>query len=521
MYRRVAICLFFTLCVLGVYPDNHIPSFALENALIRRAFTIDTVGAQHVNVFSEKDFLVTSTFKTVVFEIRNNITINSPIRFKGGKFYYIKGNGFSITEKKKTYPKRSLPYQAKSWSLDKEKKQLKIRLKSPINVRQFQKRDSIYVVYEGWYLRFKERMISLNDSVLTFSCGDRFLSSPKFFSLTSSPYFYLEENPIDRHWLKYMFVVLKGTKVLIDNVSFHAASTCCINNLGTLKIQNCIFQDFNKYGIRSTGELFVGGSSFSRITYNSICAYNGSYLEVVDTKFKECGKYGSNHACLFAMGDSYIAGNTFVDFNYSAISIGYRTKYEYKYPSSVVENNLIVWTPEWEQEMKIYGLTDGGAIYVSTCNKRAIVRHNTILNFGGHGHNRAVYCDDGAFNVSVYGNVIKGTRNSYDIDSRDCSKKWKRDGSIGVCPNTGNYIAYNICDGKLKLEGASAIRDNGCVFENNVIVGRRNDGQDILNNISRTGSAIEYDIQGRIDAKGKVRLKKTKKKMKSKAPSLK
>jgi hypothetical protein len=230
---------------------------------------------------------------------------------------------------------------------------------------------------------------------------------------------------------------------------------------------------------------------------------------------------GDNCACICTRGNAYIANNKFIDFNYSAIRGGHRAKNQEDYPKIMVENNIFLWTPEWEQKMKIYGLTDGGAIYISTCNKRAIVRHNTILNFGGHGHNRAVYCDDGAFNVSVYGNVIKGTRNSYDIDSRDCSKKWKRDGCIGVCPNTGNYIAYNICDGKLKLEGASAIRDNGCVFENNVIVGRRNEGQDIISNIRHTDSAIEYDLLGSIDIKGKVRLKKARKKNKSKAPSLK
>ena len=519
MYKIIAIFLFLLSC-LGAYSDNHIPSYALENALIRRTYSIDTIGAQHINVFTERDFTVAVTNRPIVFELRNNITINSPIRFHGGKSYYIKGNGFSITEKHSPSPKRSLPYQAKSWSLDKKKKQLTIRLKSPINIRQFQNRDSIYVVYEGWYIRFKERLISVNDSVLTFNCNDKFLSSPKFFSLTPYPFFYLEENPTDRHLLKYMFVVLKGAKLLIDGITFRGASTCCIYNLGTLKVHGCNFSDFKKEGISSIGELYVDNSRFSNITSACIMSMPKSYLDVENSEFRECGLYGSNQACISARGNSYIARNTFANFNYSAVALGYKSKYTEKFPSSIVEKNILLWTPEWEQKMKIFALIDGGAIHISTCNKRTIVRHNTIINFGGHGYNRAIYCDDGAFNVTIYGNVIKGTRNSYDIDSRDCSRKWQKQKDTTNCPNTGNYIGYNICDGKLKLEGASAVSDNGCIFENNIIVNKHDDGNSIIRNVKRSNSAIVYDPQGYIDKNGNVKLKKTKKLVNIKAPVL-
>ena len=84
MYRIIAIFLFVLSC-LGVYSDNHIPSYALENALIRRTYSIDTIGAQHINVFTERDFTVAVTNRPIVFELRNNITINSTIRLHGGK----------------------------------------------------------------------------------------------------------------------------------------------------------------------------------------------------------------------------------------------------------------------------------------------------------------------------------------------------------------------------------------------------------------------------------------------------
>lgn len=236
-----------------------------------------------------------------------------------------------------------------------------------------------------------------------------------------------------------------------------------------------------------------------------------SYLDVENSEFRECGLYGSNRACISARGNSYIARNVFENFNYSAVALGCKSKYTEKFPSSIVEKNIFLWTPEWEQKMKIYALVDGGAIYISTCNKRTIVRHNTILNFGGHGYNRAIYCDDGAFNVTIYGNVIKGTRNSYDIDSRDCSRKWKKQKDTPYCPNTGNYIGYNVCDGKLKLEGASAVNDNGCIFENNIIVSKHDEENSIIRNVKCPNPAIVYDPQGFIDKKSNVKLKKTKK----------
>ena len=517
----VFIVAFFLLNSACSFADDKIPSFALENALERNTFTIDTIGAKHVNVFSEKDFLIESAIKPIIFELRNNITISSPIHIQGSKSYCIKGNGFSISEKVRPKVNCSLAYQARSWYLDRKNKLLKIRLKEPIDIRQFRNRDSIYVVYEGWFLRFKDRMVSINDSILTIQCCDKFLSNRKFLTHTPTPYFYLEERPVDNIEFVQMFSVQKGTKILIDNVNFIGASSCCISNAGMLKIQNCHFNNMSGGAIKVTGELYVDKSHFSDITSYGIQALPRSYLEVTNSVFKEMGLKGSNYGCIITKGYSYIANNIFIDFNYAAVRLGRRNCSLNVYPSSIVEGNIMKWTPDWEKKMKVFGLVDGGAIYVSTCNKRTIIRGNTIINFGGHGSNRAIYCDDGAFNVTIYGNVIKGTRNSYDIDSRDCSRKWEKQKDAPNCPNTGNYIGYNICDGKLKLEGASVVIDNGCVFEYNVIVGRNDDAKDIVNNNYKKKYAIVYDSHGHIDDRGRVFLKKAKKTIKIKAPFLK
>lgn len=125
-----------------------------------------------------------------------------------------------------------------------------------------------------------------------------------------------------------------------------------------------------------------------------------------------------------------------------------------------------------EKEIEKDGLNDGGTIYVITNNKRTIICYNTIKDFGDHGTNDAIYCDDGAYNVSVYGNVIKGTANCYDISVRDCLRNRIIKTPKEYSQNIGNYMGDNICDDILKNAGSSVVKNNNCVFENNIIVGR-------------------------------------------------
>ena len=72
----------------------------------------------------------------------------------------------------------------------------------------------------------------------------------------------------------------------------------------------------------------------------------------------------------------------------------------------------------------------------------------------------------------------------------------------------------------MKLEGASAVSDNGCIFENNIIVSKHDEGNSIIRNVKHSNSAIVYDPQGYIDKNGNVKLKKTKKLVNIKAPVL-
>ena len=65
-----------------------------------------------------------------------------------------------------------------------------------------------------------------------------------------------------------------------------------------------------------------------------------------------------------------------------------------------------------------YTLMDGGAIYISTRLDDVVIRYNYIHNVKGMKDNRGIFCDDGAKNLKIYGNVFYGIHNSYCVDSR-------------------------------------------------------------------------------------------------------
>lgn len=150
--------------------------------------------------------------------------------------------------------------------------------------------------------------------------------------------------------------------------------------------------------------------------------------------------------------------------------------------------------------MKTLGLSDSGAIYISTNNQKCTVRFNTIKNIGGHGSNRGIFCDDGAYNLSIYGNIISKIENSYDIDSRNCTNITYRKTPDKYNFNTNNFIAYNICEKSIKVEGNSVIKENKCRFIHNIIIGNdlKNPPNKISNN-SLKKEALIIDSLGIID----------------------
>ena len=524
MKLRIILYIFcFLLSCESVFAQNSIPDFALDGELERHDVVFGGTDIYTQKVYSEKDFNIDINHKVVVFELQNDVRISSAISLNVQREYHISGNGHTISEANFKKPVTSATYQAKSWTIN-HNNLVELKLKEPVDLSKFDKENRLFIRYEAWYRRLRANIVSISDSLIMFQCDNKILDRPqKYVKRTPSPYFWIEKAEGKGNKISTMFRVGTGVKLLVHDTNFKNISNCCIDNKGVLKVEKCKFSDANKDCIKSVSEAFIKNSYFEDITEFPVSSLVNSYLEVVGCTFNRIGLRGANHSCISARGDSYIANNVFCDFNYSAIKIGVvNATTERQLPTVVVEYNKLFWTDGWKKEIEKYGLNDGGAIYVITNNKRTIIRYNTIKDFGGHGANDAIYCDDGAYNVSVYGNVITGTANCYDISARDCSRKRIRKTPREYSQNTGNYIGYNVCDGILKIAGSSVVKDNHCVFENNIIVGKHDRSKDIVQNIKNLNSAIIYDSKGYIDANGKVLLlEKKHAHVKVKAPILK
>lgn len=205
-------------------------------------------------------------------------------------------------------------------------------------------------------------------------------------------------------------------------------------------------------------------------------------MEVTNCIFKNIGHYASNVFAVKNTGKAYIADNEFIDTNYGAIYTGQCdcASDSALFSESLIERNYIHYSPEWIEKRKVLGLQDSGDIYITTNNKEAIIRFNRISGTGGVSEtnskrkNNAIYGDDGAYNMTIYCNVISGLDSYYDIHCRDGSapNENRRTVPTGRAISTNNKILYNVCDGFVKIQenANDNVSDTGCEFRNNFIL---------------------------------------------------
>lgn len=186
---------------------------------------------------------------------------------------------------------------------------------------------------------------------------------------------------------------------------------------------------------------------------------------VKGNRFYRAEKGWTNSSCVVCYGEDFlIADNTFEDIAYSSIRTGYYYKLGDKLVSKgMIENNEIYLSDEYYNHPEKYSLIDGGAIYISTLCNQVIVRYNYIHNYRGVKSNRAIYCDDGAMNVKIYGNVISGITNAHSILSwraKSINKKFPQS-------NDGIDFYYNVIWGKYKFDERP---NSSCVHGKNLIL---------------------------------------------------
>ena len=193
------------------------------------------------------------------------------------------------------------------------------------------------------------------------------------------------------------------------------------------------------------------GCSFQNL-YNSAITLENDCKNATIEKccFENCGIGIMNSRCVEVRNESFlIRNNIFKNFGYGAIGLGLWYGGKKKRPiTGIVEYNEIFYSGDYLRNADLHNLQDGGAIYTYTQSDGIDIRFNYIHDFSGPYWNRGIFCDDGAKNIHLTGNVVVNCSNSYAIDLRYCNNY--RDYVPDF--NTGNTMIDNIVSGKYRFE---------------------------------------------------------------------
>ena len=225
---------------------------------------------------------------------------------------------------------------------------------------------------------------------------------------------------------------------------------------GTVRVTGCKFR-----GIRT---LCISSRHTKDASYTSNVVegcYQGFIVvdresigtKICDNTFRDNQLYLNNTFEVEVRGrDFVVKGNTFEDFTYGAIGIGnHFTSPGNADSSGTVENNEIYYTDAYRKE-PTRTLMDSGAIYLWTKQDNVTIRYNYIHDYCGSGDNRGIFGDDGACNVTLYGNKILRIANSYCIDVRRVESVETRSDSHVKKANVGIKMYDNTVDGTVRFE---------------------------------------------------------------------
>lgn len=235
-------------------------------------------------------------------------------------------------------------------------------------------------------------------------------------------------------------------------------------------IRNCLFEGIrsNVITISSSANVSVENNVFSNCYYDGIKSDNSSPRTTVKgNRFSGMGKRMQNTFCVVCRGDDFsVSDNEMTDYGYGGIGAGVWYRHDQLHPcKGIIENNTLIHTADYIGSAADNCIMDSGAIYLWTRNDGTVVRGNRIMGYTGMKDNRGIFCDDGARNVLIHGNLITGVINSYSIDSRQCASV------EDVCgpANVNNSVYDNIVDRPIRFQGRGAA-GNGCSCGPNYII---------------------------------------------------
>lgn len=232
------------------------------------------------------------------------------------------------------------------------------------------------------------------------------------------------------------FDSVEAENIYISKCTFSCMHSTIVNIVATnnVKVEGCKF--FDNY----SGIISIANSSDSTIIQKNIFHDNGKSLK--------------QNFCIVCKGGAYsIAQNEIYDFNYGAIGVGvwHGDKESNRPCYGIVERNHIYYTEAYKKNKSSWTLIDSGAIYVWTRNAGAIIRNNFVHDYTGMDSNRGIYCDDGAYNCSVYGNIVLNIENFRGIDLR--RSKTIENAPVGQRSNENNQIFGNVFNNDFLFEG--------------------------------------------------------------------
>ena len=238
------------------------------------------------------------------------------------------------------------------------------------------------------------------------------------------------------------------------------------------------------------------------------CFYGAVYSDidcpntiVKGNKFYRAEMGWTNSSCVVCCGeDFWVSNNQFEDIAYASITSGYwSTKEGMMISRGLIEYNEFFWGNDYYSHPEKYTLVDGGAIYLTTFSEDLVVRYNYFHNIRGVKSYRAIYCDDGAMNVTIYGNIICGFTDSHSILSwraKSLNKQYAQ-------TNDGINLFYNIIGGKYKMDERP---NSSCVHGKNLIIYK--EGEQVPERILSNFAYQEDDVYstGASIVKGRLKL---------------
>ncbi len=274
-----------------------------------------------------------------------------------------------------------------------------------------------------------------------------------------------------------------------------------------IAISDCRFENLNYriVKLKNTGNFVFDNNDVANCYYGAVYSdIDCPKTIITNNKFYRAELSWTNVSCVACYGEDFlISNNQFEDIGYASISSGYHYNWGDEMVSQgVIESNEIYFGDEYYSNPGKYTLMDGGAIYIGTLNKMVIVRYNYIHHYRGVRSNRAIYCDDGAMNVKIYGNVISGVTNAHSIFS------WRAKSVNKRLPqsNDGIDVFYNVIWGNYLFDE----RPNSfCNHGKNLIL--YGNGEPIPSNTVNNFAYQENDVfvQGSVMENGKIILPET------------